>query len=284
MLLRLLAWSLSLIMLGCDPVFLTRPVQDDPAWFVRLDAYVGGGSAGEAGYNHPADWPETALKGILSRLSIQEQGLLLDRPRPPQPVFSADETARLAPALRNALLAATPSQWVTFAVTRAVADGLAITSGGLFVEKGRLHVIIANYLQWGAGDGRAMQQVRSNPLRPLRQARITLGYDPPSHVLTTRENWIGGRGTSPAVELVLDETAVFAMPQDSSPAVAPVTATPSAPTGDDLLQEHNKQMEQELDRLRRALKEQERELADLKARLSGSHEAQQTSPAFDPPR
>src|SRR5574341_1301314 len=88
---------------GCSSApLVTRPVQTESTWFVRLDTYQEPEKSRALQYDHPVEWNEPELATILSPLLLQPEMGLLDRKRPPVPVFSAEELARLTPILRAA--------------------------------------------------------------------------------------------------------------------------------------------------------------------------------------
>lgn len=123
---------------------MTRPIHAEPTWFVRLDAYQESEKSKALRYDHPAEWNEPELATILSRLMVQTEVGLLDRKRPPVPVFTAEEISRMMPILRAAFQQVQGSEWVSFACLYPTGTNLEVTSGAFFIANRRLHVVIAN--------------------------------------------------------------------------------------------------------------------------------------------
>jgi hypothetical protein len=101
---------------GCSSApLVARPNQTEPTWFVRLDKYQESDKFQKLQYDHPAEWNELELATILSRLLVQPEMGLLDRKRPPVPVFTAEEILRMTPILCTAFQQAQGSEWMSFA-------------------------------------------------------------------------------------------------------------------------------------------------------------------------
>ncbi len=256
---------------GCAaPPLATRQVQNESSWFVRLDSYQGEQHLSARPYEHPATWTVDDLSAILSRLLLEERVGLMDSPRPPQSVFSSEEIGLLAPVFQKAFGFARPVEWISFYLSQSAGQGIALTSGGLFTQGDRLHVVLANHRERLSPDSDEMEKVRINPLRSLRGPRGTLTFESSRFVMATRANWSGGHAAA-ASELVLDHQAFLAflrLPGAGGTLSARPETTPSSGVTmerDDAGQKNVIQkLQEEVDRLRRKVEEQEAEIATLR--------------------
>ena len=213
--------------LGCSSApLITRPIQTESTWFVRLDTYQEPEKSRALQHDHPAEWNESELATILSRLLVQPEMGLLDRKRPPVPVFSAEEIARIAPILRAAFQQAQASEWVSFMFSYPTGTNLEVTSGAFFITNRRLHVVIANAREIVDQVATDIELVRKNPMRSIRGVHGHLTFDPARFIVETTANWSGGANNS-ASELVVDYREIHMV---TAPLVAPMT-TPSSGTG-----------------------------------------------------
>ncbi len=149
----------------------------------------------------------------------------MDNARPPRSVFSLEEINLLVPAVRNAFQEAVSGEWIVFALFQSVEGGSATTSGAMFVEGGRLHVVIANHRIGLAPNSEDLARVRANPLYSVQGSGGALAFDSPRFVMGTKANWLGGHRAS-ASELILDHGAFLSYLQ-----LAGVTATPVRAAG-----------------------------------------------------
>jgi hypothetical protein len=298
MITRLFSGVFLLVCVGCaGPTIASRTVEDGSSWFTRLDTFTENRAADELRYEHPADWSEADLAAILSRLLVQKRTGFLEQKSVPQPLFSASETKQLVPGLQKAFRTATPSEWVAFFSTRPGGTVQEVTSGGMFLEEGQLHVVVANYHEKTPSGPDILEALRANPMRPLAGSGHTVSFDPIRFVSATKSNWMGGSSASPSSEMILDYSAFLAeaKPPAPSPAAAapvapaPIVATPSPLSGNTAapspaqppftpqiasqanaetsLNDQLKRLQNEVERLQRRLEEQDEELAKLKTRL-----------------
>ena len=267
-----------LLCLGCaGPPLANRPVQTEPSWFVRLDSYQESSPSSDHLYDHPATWTTEELSAILSRLLLEEQRGILDTAKPPRTVFSQGDINRLAPAIQNAFRMARPPEWLSFYLTEPAVKAITITSGGLFIKNGRLHIILANHQEPGSAEDHDVKMVLANPLRSMRGTRGSLQFESPRFAMGTEPNWSGGHAAS-ASELVLDHQAFLAflrlpvapipqpaplMPKapqtENTPLSSTVTSKKEPSQKDPLLT-----LQEEVDRLKQKIDDQEREIAKLK--------------------
>jgi hypothetical protein len=125
------------------------------------------------------------LRGIiiqepLTRLPLYDD---LSIPRRHQ-AFTEEEVAFLAPLLRLGLNKAAPEEVVTFYQSKQLAFmNREVTSGGVYVDGERLHVVLSNYrseTNSTADSGMAdNQDDRLTPLRSLAPQKGTLQFEPP---------------------------------------------------------------------------------------------------------
>lgn len=188
-----------------DPVLLRREVQEGPTWLVRLDAFqTSQPSAG--GYDHPVSWKPEDISAILARCFLEERLGLMDQAKPAQPLFSPNEIDLLYPAIRKAFEQATRAEWVVFVLLQPHGVETGVTSGALFVESHRLHVVVANHRRLVAGNSTELARVRENPFYSIKGSGGTVAFESARFTIATRANWTGGHRAS-ASELVLDHTA-----------------------------------------------------------------------------
>ena len=206
--------SLLLSCVSCaNPAMTTRAMQDEPSLFVGLASLNDSGELAQVQHNHPMEWNEADLHMILTSLLIQKQGGIMDPHKQPRPVFSPDDSAHLTTALRKAFKAARPSDWVVFALwsSSPESQALEVTSGGMFLQDQRLHIILANHRERVSSEVEGIKGIRSNPFRSLRDIKKgKLSFDPARYMIASRDNWLAGGYESPASELVLDLKALLA--------------------------------------------------------------------------
>lgn len=210
---------------GCSSApLVTRPIHTEPTWFVRLDTYQESEKSKALQYDHPAEWNEPELATILSRLLVQPEMGLLDRKRPPVPVFTVEEISRMTPILRTAFQQAQGSEWMSFAFLYPTGTNLEVTSGAFFIVNRRLHVVIANAREVVNQFATDVGFVRKNPMRSIWGVHGHLTFDPARFIVETASNWSGGSNYS-ASELVLDYREIHTVTTPfSSLAAVPMAA------------------------------------------------------------
>ena len=210
-------------LVGCSSAQLvTRPIHTEPTLFVQLDTYQESEKSKALQYDHPAEWNEPELATILSRLLVQPEMGLLDRKRPPVPVFTAEEVLRMTPILRKAFRQAQGSEWLSFAFLSPTGTNLEVTSGAFFIVNRRLHVVIANAREVVNQFATDIGFVRKNPVRSIWGIHGHLTFDPAWFIVETTSNWSGGSNYS-ASELVLDYREIHTVTTPlSSPAAVPM--------------------------------------------------------------
>lgn len=286
---RLLPCVLVLLCAGCaGPTIASRAVGGEANWFVRLDTFLDARSTADLRFDHPAEFSDAELAALLGRVQAQERVGLLERKPLPQPLFSPGEIKQLVPGLQKALRSAKPIEWAVF--FSALPGGVVqeVTSGGLFVKGNRLHVVVANHHERIPSGSDSLAAIRVNPLSPWGGKGVTLSFDPPRFVAGTQATWLGGSAAAPASELVLDHSVFLA---ETSAAAAPVAAATVSPAttpapqssvilhptmpqaaprdagGYASMKEQVTGLQNEVERLRRRLEEQDDDIALLKTRL-----------------
>jgi hypothetical protein len=265
--------------LSCaGPALTSRVVQQDTTWFVRLDSYQDPGHS-QARYEHPAAWTEPELSAILSRLLLEDRVGLMDTARPPRPVFSADEIMLLVPAIRQSFQQARQAEWVSLLLSSPNSSGLTVTSGGMFLAGSRLHIVVANHRTPLARESQELARVRANPFYSVGGGDGSLTFESPKFAMGTRANWSGGHRAS-ASELTLDHQGFLSflkrsgvMPAalqatdsssvtSSSEQATPLAAYPASENSDP--KSTILRLQDEVERLKKKVQEQEAEIARLK--------------------
>lgn len=276
---------LLLLSFGCaGPALTSRVVHEESSWFVRLDSYQNTGSS-SVRYEHPATWTVEELSAVLSRLLLEDRVGLLDSARPPRSVFSSEEISLLVPAIRDSFQRATASEWIALSLSAPSGSGLAVTSGGMFLAGSRLHVIVANHRTPLAQDSEELGRVRANPFYSVRGRGGALAFESSRFVMGTQPNWSGGHRVS-ASELIIDHRAFLSFLALAGATPAPLRAagslvpassseseashSHSSASGDSDLNRAIIQLQEEVERLKKQVVEQEAEIVRLKRNANHS--------------
>jgi hypothetical protein len=274
----IMAAVLMLWMVGCaSPGFIIQPVEDEPSLFVGLARAPDGSSDTEPRHDHPVEWSHADLQAILKRLVIQEKGGLMDSSGPPRAVFSPEDLTTLIPALQDTFNIARPRDWIVFAVWGASehTQGLEVTSGGMYLQDQRLHIMLANHRERVSSEEDGIQAIHKNPLRALRDVNGRLMFYPTSYVIASGNNWFIGGFESPVSELILDYQALLATnPSEepnrteettaSEPSQAASNRARSTDPELDVLQEEISNLKEELSRLQHQINQQAEERSQIK--------------------
>lgn len=230
-------------------------------------------------YEHPAIWTEEELDAILGRLLLEDRVGLMDKTRAPRTVFSEGDIAFLSPAIRESFRLATPPEWIVFGLLRSDEAGYAVTSGGMFLEKNKVHIVLANHKTAVANNSEELSRVRANPLYSIKGSGGALAFEPSRFVTDVQANWSGGNKSS-ASELILDYQSFLTMlkrtaissgssranePSASVVAPAPVVSpNRSQLTPEADLQQTIHKLQDEVGQLKKKVEEQEAEIGRLK--------------------
>jgi hypothetical protein len=274
----IMAAVLMLWMVGCaSPGFIIQPVEDEPSLLVGLARAPDGSSDTETRHDHPVEWSHADLQAILKRLVIQEKGGLMDSFGSPRAVFSPEDLTTLIPALQDTFNLARPRDWIVFAVWGASehTQGLEVTSGGMYLQDQRLHIMLANHRERVSSEEDGIHAIHHNPFRALRDMKGRLMFYPTSYVIASRNNWIIGGFESPVSELILDYQALLATNPSEEPngteettASEPSQAAPNRARSTDpeldVLQEEISNLKEELSRLQHQINQQAEERSQIK--------------------
>ncbi len=181
---------------GCSSPPPPRTSYQDPITSIRL--YVD--TRADAVYSHPAHVTADQLARALSGMRIVPRSgyissLITGQPQA-NPAFSSSEIRSLAPRLSRALAEATPQEVVTFYRRFTNASvGLAITSGGMFVQGGHLFVILANNRNLPT-EGMNQNMVTEfdpidSPLIPISRTSFRVEFTPATAIVPAdqRQSW-----------------------------------------------------------------------------------------------
>lgn len=185
-----------LMLEGCAGSPAPRQVYVDSLTSIRLEADTR--KSGE--HSHPAlvrpEEMATILRGVrvIGRKGII--GSLLSGEGDGRPAFSSIEVQQLASQLSRGLEQAKPDELVTFYRRISDADvGLGITSGGMFVRRGRLYLVLANNRTLPT-EGLNQNMIShidpiDSPLLPITRAGFRVSFTPSLAVVPAdeRDSW-----------------------------------------------------------------------------------------------
>ncbi len=202
---------------GCETGTTSFPILDQPAIRVAVTSRPHAGSEKSGHVELSPVQMARVLKGlrIIERNKIIGFGLLTQQEG--APAFLVEEIYKLAPALSRGLRLSSAWDVVTFYSVVAGPKGEPlITSGGLFVNKGHLHILLANCRSRPNETSNSFDTVteldhRHAPLLPMGRHQFHLDFDPESVlVLKDREkdNFWGSSIDSSQV-VVLDLVQLF---------------------------------------------------------------------------
>jgi len=169
------------LILGCTPAPpLSRMTFEDQHQFVRLEVTA---RANQLNHSHPASLSENTIAKVLGSFtvnprpasSLENNFAYMDVLRLPEssPAFSPAVIAFLSQHLSQAIQRATPLEEALFFIEDPQPQDTALlTSGGCYIQEGRLHFQLANYRHPTIGKTE-ITQARANPLKVLSHP----GYD-----------------------------------------------------------------------------------------------------------
>ncbi len=139
-------------MLSCaSPPFYSYLVYENPTAFVRLEFSPWADSDRPQTWNaHPATLSRGQIQKALEGLRVREHRAAAIRwvrgMAEMEPAFRKEEMEVLLPRLLEGLELAVPQELVTFYISHPLnATKREVTSGGLYVTEGRLHIILSNF-------------------------------------------------------------------------------------------------------------------------------------------
>ena len=188
--LRLLPlWSIALLLgiTACqERQFPTMTLAESPSSFVRLERDPMARNNG--GHSHPVSLTPEHMAAVLSGVMIEEPSRLLSflekSPEPRRhPALNEAEIRFFAPLLAKGLALATTEEVVTFYQSHQdTAIIRKVTSGGMFAEGDRLHIVLSNYRSptHSASDPGVDDTMddRLTPMRSIAPQETRLYYEP----------------------------------------------------------------------------------------------------------
>ncbi len=172
------------IFTGCaSPPFYSYLVYENPTSFVRLEVSSWADTALPQTWNsHPVTLSRRQMHEALRGLRVREH-----RPAPiiwvsgmaeMEPLFREEEIELLLPSLLEGLELAVPQELVTFYVSHPVnATTREVTSGGLYVTEGQLHIILSNYRVLYTVPSAGLIYDRRYPLFSLSPSAVDILYE-----------------------------------------------------------------------------------------------------------
>lgn len=176
--------------------------------------------AGRPGHSHPITFTPEQMELVLKGVSVVDRNRVIGEARElfanDQEVtqaFSSGQIKTLAPLLTQAFKKASPVDMVTFYfLTGDKERGRVVTSGGMFVRKGKLYMILANFRTSPATkiyETTYEIEARDMPLLPVARFLYLVGFKP-------KEAWIPNgevRGKD-GYERYLDESKLLIIDMD----------------------------------------------------------------------
>ena len=208
---------IGLIVLGClftgciAPPLYSYLVYENPTSFVRLEVSPWVDPDLPQTWNtHPATLSHRQMIEALKGLRVREHRSGLIRwflgPADQEPAFREEEIDLLAPRLLEGLELAVPQELVTFYVSHPVnATKREVTSGGVYVQDGHLHVIMSNHRTNYEVPPAGLIYDRRYPLFSLAPLGVDLLYEAEDAVLPKEHRfWDAILGDERSSEIVLD--------------------------------------------------------------------------------
>lgn len=192
----LLIFNFAVIVSACAvPTIPARIIYENPTDFVRLepDPYAFHEIA-QTLHSHPVDIDVEEMARLLKGFSVQDHRTAMQRwvqgEAPLEPVFREDEIAWLAPRLSQALAVAHSDERVTFYISYPQTSiKREITSGGLYVQNGRLHFILGNFRIVYGIPAYGMVYDRRYPVAPTASKGFDVFFNPANAVEKHNVTW-----------------------------------------------------------------------------------------------
>ncbi|MDQ6735276.1 MAG: hypothetical protein M3Z35_14350 [Nitrospirota bacterium] len=206
------------------PTIPSRIIYENPTDFVRLepDPYAFH-EITQTLHSHPADIDVEEMVQLLKGFSVQDHRNAVQRwfagESSLEPVFREDEIAWLAPRLSQALAVASPDERATFYISYPQTSiKREITSGGLYVQNGRLHFILGNYRIVYGIPAYGMVYDRRYPVAPTAAKGFNLFFNPANAVEKQKATWWEFLSGQKKDEVVIDLQKLPAMKTAHTPA------------------------------------------------------------------
>lgn len=168
-------WCIGLIlaagtMEGCaGPIRSIEMSDRSDQRYVRLEAQLYPAEGSEVRrFDHPMNLHESEWNQVLKNIYVQPRKGLLPFGQSkvePTPAFSESDQLYLSSRLAETLAQATSTEWAVFYLAHPRESGLTeVTSGAVFSEHGRVHLLLANY-EYTVTIPFLSEQIRRQPLR-----------------------------------------------------------------------------------------------------------------------
>jgi len=198
---------------GCTPPpIYSHLVYENPTAFVRLEPSPWVDHDDPQTWNaHPATLSRHQLQEALHGLRVREHraGLILwiRGMAEEEPAFRDEEIELLMPRLQEALDLAVPEEVVTFYLSHPVnATRREVTSGGLFVRDGHLHLILSNHRTIYGIPSAGLIYDRRYPLFSLAPLSVDILFVSADAIIPKRKEglWDAILGDERGGEIILD--------------------------------------------------------------------------------
>lgn len=180
----------AVLVIGCAiPVVPSRTIYEDPVNYVRLeidDSVLPEWPPGH--HTHPKLLTIKEITKILKGMLVQEHRIWIQKwiqgEAPIVPVFRDEEVTLLAPHLVEAFAAAHYNERVTFYLSEPQTSvKRIITSGGMYFQGDKLHVLIGNWQILYGIPSYGMIYDRRYPMRPTAAKGFNLFFEPAEAVI-----------------------------------------------------------------------------------------------------
>jgi hypothetical protein len=179
---------------GCaSPPFYSYLVYENPTSFVRLEVSSWADTDLPQTWNaHPVTLSRRQMREALRGLRVREHRaapiIWVSGMAEMEPLFREEEIELLLPSLLEGLELAVPQELVTFYVSHPInATKREVTSGGLYVTEGQLHIILSNYRVMYEVPPAGLIYDRRYPLFSLSPSAVDILYKADEEVVLSKE-------------------------------------------------------------------------------------------------
>jgi hypothetical protein len=179
---------------GCaSPPFYSYLVYENPTSFVRLEVSSWADTDLPQTWNaHPVTLSRRQMREALRGLRVREHRaapiIWVSGMAEMEPLFREEEIELLLPSLLEGLELAVPQELVTFYVSHPInATKREVTSGGLYVTEGQLHIILSNYRVMYEVPPAGLIYDRRYPLFSLSPSAVDILYKSDEEVVFAKE-------------------------------------------------------------------------------------------------
>jgi len=179
---------------GCaSPPYYSYLVYENPTSFVRLEVSSWADTDLPQTWNaHPVTLSRRQMREALRGLRVREHRaasiIWVSGMAEMEPLFREEEIELLLPSLLEGLELAVPQELVTFYVSHPInATKREVTSGGLYVTEGQLHIILSNYRVMYEVPPAGLIYDRRYPLFSLSPSAVDILYKADEEVVFSKE-------------------------------------------------------------------------------------------------